>query len=160
MIGRLFIVGLRTGSLHGRVWGVKVAVQPSPKAGESGDKKRAIKVLCYIFRGSLNSSNMIASDRRLVYLQTGSLVRVWGVLIRRCRQREPAKPAIRIERFSNSILNVKKYLHIRQLSFAGFAGFVVAFFSFFHDYILLSSAKISSCNILSLLFTFLFVPIR
>ena len=46
MIGRLFIVGLRTGSL-GRVsgggGGVKVAVQPSARAGESGDKNMVIK---------------------------------------------------------------------------------------------------------------------
>ena len=82
------------------------------------------------------------------------------LLMRRCRQRELAKPAIGIERFSNSILNVKKYLHFRQLSFAGLAGFVAAFFPFFRDYILLSAAKISSCNFLPFLFTFLFVPIR
>ena len=81
--------------------------------------------------GSLNSSNM----------WTGSLVWVWSVLIRRCRQREPAKPAIRIERFSNSILNVKIYSHIREVSFSGFAGFVATFFPFFHDYIFLSAAK-------------------
>ena len=43
----------------------------------------------------------------------------------------------------------KKYLHIWQLSFAGLTGFVVAFFPLFRDYILLSAAKISSCNILS-----------
>ena len=103
-----------------------------------------------MFRGSLNSSNMIVSDRRLVCLWTGSLVRVWGVLIRWCRQWEPAKPAIRIERFSNSILNVKKYLHIRQLSFSGLAGFVAAFFPFFRDYFAICR-KISSCTFLSFL---------
>ena len=44
MIGRLFIVGIRTGSLK-RVWGlyIKAAMQPSAGAGESGDEKRAIK---------------------------------------------------------------------------------------------------------------------
>ena len=44
MIGRLFIVGIRTGSL-GQVWGLynEAAVQPSAEAGESADKKRAIK---------------------------------------------------------------------------------------------------------------------
>ena len=42
MIGRLFIVGLRTDSV-GRVSGVKVAVQPTARAGESGDKNMAIK---------------------------------------------------------------------------------------------------------------------
>ena len=43
-MGRLFIVGIGTGSL-GRVWGLyfKVAVQPSAGAGESGDKNRVIK---------------------------------------------------------------------------------------------------------------------
>ena len=80
--------------------------------------------------------------------------------MRRYRQREPVKPVVGIERFSNSILNVKKYLHFRQLSFAGLAGFVSAFFPFFRDYILLSAAKISSCNFLPFLFTFLFAPIR
>ena len=56
-------------------------------------------------------------------------------------------------------VNVKKYFHIRQLSFSGLAGFVDAFFPFFYDYILLSTAKISSCNFLSFLFTFFFVSI-
>ena len=51
-------------------------------------------------------------------------------------------------------------MHIRQLSFAGFAGFVAAFFRLFRNYIFLCAAKISSCNILSLLFTSFFVPIR
>ena len=81
-------------------------------------------------------------------------------MLMRCRQREPAKMAIRIERFFNSIFHVKKYLHIRQLSFAGFAGFVAAFFRLFHNYIFLCAAKISSCNILSFLCTSFFVPIR
>ena len=54
----------------------------------------------------------------------------------------------------------KKYLHIRQLSFAGFASFVAAFFRLFHNYILLCAAKISSCNILSFFFTSFFVPIK
>ena len=81
-------------------------------------------------------------------------------MLMRCRQREPAKMAIRIERFFNSIFHVKKYLHIRQLSFAGFAGFVAAFFRLFRNYIFLCAAKISSCNILSFLFTSFFIPIR
>ena len=40
-------------------------------------------------------------------------------------------------------------------------GFCHGFFPliFFHDYILLSAAKISSCNFLSVLLTFCFVPI-
>ena len=47
MIGRLFIVGIRTGSLR-RVCGGggvynEAAVQPSAGAGESGDKRRAIE---------------------------------------------------------------------------------------------------------------------
>ena len=44
MIGGLFIVGIRIGSLK-RVWGlyIKAAMQPSAGAGESGDKKKAIK---------------------------------------------------------------------------------------------------------------------
>ena len=41
-----------------------------------------------------------------------------------------AETGIGIERFSNSILDVKKYLHILQLSFSGLAGFVAAFFPF------------------------------
>ena len=39
---------------------------------------------------------MKESDRLLV---KGSLVRVWGALMRLCRQLVPWKPAIRIERF-------------------------------------------------------------
>ena len=62
------------------------------------------------------------------------------------------------------MLNVKiTYLHIWQLSFAGLAGFVLflaVFSPFFHDYILLSAAKISTCIFLSFLFTYFFVPIR
>ena len=78
-----------------------------------------------------------------------------------CRYLEQSKPAIRIERFSNSMLNVKIIcLHIRQLSFAGLAGFVTVFSPSFHDYILLSAAKISTCIFLSFLFTCFFVIIR
>ena len=58
---------------------------------------------------SLNSSNIIAPYRPLVNrLACPS----WGVLMQRCRQQKPAKPAIRIERFSNSILNAKKNICI------------------------------------------------
>ena len=53
---------------------------------------------------SLNSSNMIASDRPLVNRLTCPSLGLREILMRRCRQRELAKPAIRIERFSNSIL--------------------------------------------------------
>ena len=48
-------------------------------------------------------------------------------------------------------------MHIRQQSLAGFAVCCHGLFPFFHDYILLSSAKISSCNFLSFLLTFCFV---
>ena len=81
-------------------------------------------------------------------------------ILMRCRQREPAKLAIRIERFFNSIFNVKKIFVYSATIICWICGFCRRFFPFFHDYILLSAAKISSCNILSFLFTFFFVPIR
>ena len=51
----------------------------------------------------------------------------WYIMRRRCsRQRELANPVIREGR-----LNVKKKLHIRQLSLVGFEVFVTAFFPLF-----------------------------
>ena len=80
----------------------------------------------------ISSNQLIACDRPLVYLLQASRP-IWanlGViyLSRRCCQPETANPVIRIRRF-----NVKKYLHIRQQSLAGFAVFVKAFFLFSHD---------------------------
>ena len=57
----------------------------------------------------------------------------------------------------NFTTNVPKILDLKSSSEqflklplgAPVTGFVVAFFLLFHDYILLSAAKISSCNILS-----------
>ena len=66
---------------------------------------------------SLNSSNMIAPDRPLVNRLTCPSLGLRYILMRRCRQQEPAKPAIRIKRFANSLFNVKKifaYLQPRQ----------------------------------------------
>ena len=84
---------------------------------------------------------MIACDRALVY--RGHTKRLtWAslgcYLIRwRCsRQRKLANPLIRKGQ------TLKKYLPIRQLSFAGFAVFVTVFFRFYTDYIFLSAAKI------------------
>ena len=68
----------------------------------------------------------------MVGIRTGSLRRVCGggggyIMRRRCsRQRELANPVIREGR-----LNVKKNLHIRQLSLVGFEVFVTAFFPLF-----------------------------
>ena len=84
---------------------------------------------------------MIACDRPLVY--RGLTNRLTGASLgcylirRRCsRQRKLANPLIRKGQ------TLKKYLHIRQLSFAGFAVFVTVFFRFYTDYIFLSAAKI------------------
>ena len=57
---------------------------------------------------SLNSSNMIAPDRPLVNRFTCPSLGLRYMLMRQCRQQEPAKPAIRVKRFSSSIFNVKK----------------------------------------------------
>ena len=84
---------------------------------------------------------MIACDRALVYRgHTNRLT--WAslgcyLIRRRCsRQRKLANPLIRKGQ------TLKKYLPIRQLSFAGFAVFVTVFFRFYTDYIFLSAAKI------------------
>ena len=84
---------------------------------------------------------MIACDRALVY--RGHTKRLtWAslgcyLIRRRCsRQRKLANPLIRKGQ------TLKKYLPIRQLSFAGFAVFVTVFFRFYTDYIFLSAAKI------------------
>ena len=57
---------------------------------------------------SLNSFNMIASNRPLGNRLTCPSLGSRYILMWQCRQQEPAKPAIRIKRFSNSIFNVKK----------------------------------------------------
>ena len=80
--------------------------------------------------------------------------------MRRCRQREPAKPAITIERFSNSIFNVKKIFAYSATIICWICRFCRRFFRLFHNYVLLCAAKTSSCNILSFLCTSLFIPIR
>ena len=74
---------------------------------------------------------MIACDRALVYRgHTNRLT--WAslgcyLIRRRCsRQRKLANPLIRKGQ------TLKKYLHIRQLSFALFAVFVTVFFPFLH----------------------------
>ena len=74
---------------------------------------------------------MIACDRPLVY--RGLTNRLTGASLgcylirRRCsRQRKLANPLIRKGQ------TLKKYLHIRQLSFALFAVFVTVFFPFLH----------------------------
>ena len=84
---------------------------------------------------------MIACDRALVY--RGHTKRLtWAslgcyLIRRRCsRQRKLANPLIRKGQ------TLKKYLPIRQLSFALFAVFVTVFFRFYTDYIFLSAAKI------------------
>ena len=84
---------------------------------------------------------MIASERPLVYRwHTNRLT--WAslgcyLIRRRCsRQRKLANPLIRKGQ------TLKKYLPIRQLSFALFAVFVTVFFRFYTDYIFLSAAKI------------------
>ena len=84
---------------------------------------------------------MIASDRPLVYRWHTKRV-TWAslgcyLIRRRCsRQRKLANPLIRKGQ------TLKKYLPIRQLSFALFAVFVTVFFRFYTDYIFLSAAKI------------------
>ena len=68
---------------------------------------------------------------------------------------QPSAGAGESEDKKKAIKRLKKYLHIRQLSIAGFEVFVTALiFFFFYDYILLYAAKISSCNFLLFLLTF------
>ena len=55
--------------------------------------------------------------------------------------------------------NVKKIFAYSATIICFIRGFCHGFFSVFTDYIFLSAAKISSCNFLSFLFTFCFVPI-
>ena len=57
---------------------------------------------------SLNSCNMIAPDRLLVIRFTCPSLGLRYILMWQWSQQEPAKPAIRIKLFSNSIFNVKK----------------------------------------------------
>ena len=61
---------------------------------------------------SLNSSNVIAPNRPLVNRFTCRSLGLRYIVMRRCRQQEPAKPAIRIKRFSNSTFNVQKNICI------------------------------------------------
>ena len=113
----------------------------------------------------LNNSNMIASDGRLAFC----------VLVNRltCPSLEcmnaavPSAGAGETGDIKNIAIlqsvNVKKYLHIRQLSFSGLAGFVDAFFPFFYDYFLLSTAKFPRaifCHFCSHFFLFLSVVLE
>ena len=74
--------------------------------------------------------NKVVSEKCTAQLiASSSYYLVWGKLKRWYRQREPSKPAIRIEQFSNSILNVGNYrfFWIGRLGL----GFYCGFFPFF-----------------------------